>query len=128
MALTVKIIRSVLKRAVLLHHQSFCLTLANFHYFTPFFPTKPGFNVYNNHLNEIARFTDGPELNFKCGNNTERTLVAILAFQTLEKYGEKKLKVDSSILDVIVKVIAHNSKCYSNEASEALLLAFLSKV
>ena len=87
------------------------------------FSSNPGINVYDKLLNEIARFTDGPELNFKRGNNTEGTLVAIPAFRTLEKY-KKNLKADSSILDVIVKAIARNSKCQSNEASEALLLAF----
>jgi hypothetical protein len=53
-------------------------------------------------------------------------LVAVPAFQSLEKY-EKNLQADSFIIDVIIKAIAHNSKCNNDEASEALLLAIYHK-
>jgi hypothetical protein len=44
----------------------------------------------------------------------------------LEKY-EKNLQANSSIIDVIIKAIAKNSKCNNDEASEALLLAIYHK-
>jgi hypothetical protein len=34
----------------------------------------------------ITRFNEGAEINLKHGNSTEGTLVAVPAFQTLEKY------------------------------------------
>jgi hypothetical protein len=54
-------------------------------------PTYLGCNFYDRLLSEITRFYEGMEINFKCGNNTQGTLVALPAFRTLEKY-EKKLK------------------------------------
>jgi hypothetical protein len=51
------------------------------------FSTNSGLNIYNRLLNEIVRFTDGPELNFKCGNNTKGTLVAIPAKSMKKRKG-----------------------------------------
>jgi hypothetical protein len=90
------------------------------------FSTHSGHNLYDRLLNEITRFNEGAEINFKRGNNTEGTLVAVPAFRSLEKY-KKDLQADSSIIDIIIKAIAKNSKCNNDEASEALLLAIYHK-
>jgi hypothetical protein len=50
------------------------------------FSTNSGHNLYDRLLNEITRFNEGAEINFKHGNNTKGTLVAVPAFQTWEKY------------------------------------------
>jgi hypothetical protein len=54
------------------------------------FSTISGHYLYDRLLNEFTRFNEGAEINFKHGNSMKGTLVAVLAFQILEKY-EKKL-------------------------------------
>jgi hypothetical protein len=44
------------------------------------FSTNSGHNLYDRLLNEITRFNEGAEINFKRGNNTKGTLVAVPAF------------------------------------------------
>ncbi len=90
------------------------------------FLSKSGCNLFDRLLNEIARFCEGTEINFKHANNTESTMAIVLEFRTLDKY-KKHLKGDSSVLDTIIRAITWYSRCQNDEAAEALLMALYHK-
>lgn len=90
------------------------------------FLSKSGCNLFDRLLNEITRFCEGTEINFKRGNNTDSTMAIVPEFRTLDKY-EKHLKGDSSVLDTIIRAITRHSRCQNDEAAEAILKALYHK-
>ncbi len=77
-------------------------------------------NLFDRLVNEITKFSGGTEINYKRGNNSEGTLIAIPAFRTLRNY-EKSF---CSIIDTLIKAVSRNTKCKPNEACEAFLGGF----
>ncbi len=53
------------------------------------------YNLFDRLVNEIAEFSGGIEINYKRGNNSEGTLIAIPAFRTLHNY-ERSLILSSN--------------------------------
>ena len=61
-------------------------------------------NLFDRLVNEITKFSSGTEINYKRGNNSEGTLIAMPVFQTLCNY-EKSFKAESSISGTIIKAV-----------------------
>jgi hypothetical protein len=90
------------------------------------FLSKSGCNLFDRLLNEITRFSEGTEIKFKRGNNTESTMAIVPEFRTLDKY-KKHIKGDSSVLDKIIRAITRHTKCQNDEATKVVLMALYHK-